>query len=370
MLNKRRTPLSNGYYVLFTTLLVITIFVTFSDRIYSIKLFSRSNYKTNQTTVSPYRYLNINFKFKSNEAQCSYHDNLIIYILSTVTNFQRRKLIRSTWGSPLRGTCFIFIIGKSNNPSSIQLRLNNEKRQYRDMVQIDYIESYANVIYKEIAALRWSHDFYPMIPYLFKTDDDLIVDSRLIASMTEILVTNLVDKTSHIMQHGQKLVDDLLSSNRPKFFRSGWVMENQPTLRQGKFRVSENVWSDPILPSYCSGFGWFMYKMVRNQLLIALNDYPINKIVEIGDVFLSGFVAREAEVKCTYLPIGYEQTSSGNCSCLMIQRPLLTVCSSSLHVGNAENDNKVSNEYNNAWKVIQQRHSPSGTTNIDLKDCS
>ncbi len=41
--------------------------------------------------------------------------------------------------------------------------------------------------------------------------------------------------------------------------------------------------------------------------------YPFNKTVWIGDVFLSGFIAKAANVKCTGISIDCEQTSSANC---------------------------------------------------------
>ncbi|CAF4233228.1 unnamed protein product [Rotaria socialis] len=346
-----------------------TISVTFYDAIFSKNLFHKLFYKNNQTNISSNDYLRVKLNLKINEAKCEYNDNLIVYILSTVTNFQRRKLIRSTWGSPLIGTCFVFIVGRIENSNSIQLRLNHEKRQYRDIVQIDHIESYANVIYKEIGALKWSHKFLPFIPYLFKTDDDLIVDSILISSMVQILVTNLVNKTSYISRNSPKLERHLVTANRATLFRGGWAMNNQPTVRDGKFRVSEDIWPDSTLPPYCSGFGWLMSKPIRNKLLEASYKYPVNKTVWIGDVFLSGFLADVAYVKCTQIPIEYAQTFPGNCSCLMIQKPMLTVCSSSMHGGMGNNESQMYYEYKKAWKVIQQRHSFVNRTNTDLKDC-
>ncbi|CAF4922983.1 unnamed protein product [Rotaria magnacalcarata] len=112
-----------------------------------------------------------------------------------------------------------------------------------------------------------------------------------------------------------------------------------------------------------------MSKLVRNKLLEASYKYPVNKTVWIGDVFLSGFLADVAYVQCTQIPIEYEQTSSGNCSCLMIQKPMLTVCSSSMHGGMGNNESQMHYEYKKAWKVIQQRHDFVNRTNKDFKAC-
>ena len=39
------------------------------------------------------------------------------------------------------------------------MRVNQERNKYQDIVQIDHVESYANVVYKEVAALQWSREF-------------------------------------------------------------------------------------------------------------------------------------------------------------------------------------------------------------------
>ncbi|CAF4579988.1 unnamed protein product [Rotaria sp. Silwood1] len=367
MLQMRRSYPSNGYTILFLILLIIAIIITIYDIKFS-KIYNKLQ-KKGQINISSNNYIHVKLSLQSNKATCRLDDNLIIYILSTVTNFKRRKIIRSTWASPLIGTCFIFIVGQTKNSSKIQLSLKNEQRQYNDIVQIDHVESYANVIYKELAGLKWSYNFYPFIPYLFKTDDDLILDSKLISSIAKLLVTNLKNSTSYISKYRPQLIQNLLLSDRSTFFRGGWSMDSQPTLRDGKFRISEDVWPHPVLPLYCSGFGWFMSKQIRDKLLEASYRYPINKTVWIGDVFLSGFLAEIANVKCTRISIEYEQTLSGNCSCLMIQQPMLTVCSSSFHGGSPDNGNEKYKEYKKAWKVIQQRHSLINRTITDIEDC-
>jgi hypothetical protein len=112
-----------------------------------------------------------------------------------------------------------------------------------------------------------------------------------------------------------------------------------------------------------------MSNNVRNRLVNASYTYPLKQIVSIGDVFLSGFLAKAANVKCTGISIDYEQTASANCSCLMVQRPMLTVCSSSYHAGGGNDETKKSKEYEKAWKVIQQRHNLINQTITDMDIC-
>ncbi|CAF4061401.1 unnamed protein product [Adineta steineri] len=336
------------------------------------KLYIDTSQQNNIHKTSSNDYLNVRLNLTSNTAICQIDDILIIYILSTANNFDRRKIIRSTWASPLIGTCFVFILGKSpDSTSSIQSRIDHEKRQYKDIVQIDHVESYGNVVYKEIAALHWSSHFYPSIPYLFKTDDDLIVDSLLISSIGQLMTTNNRNSSSYISKFRPTLVSEVLSMDRSTLFRGAWVRNAQPALRTEKYAVSEYVWPHSILPPYCSGFGWFMSKDVRNKLVAASYTYPVNKTAWIGDVFVSGFLAKAAGVKCEGIAIDYDQRFYGNCSCFMSQQPLVAVCASTLHDHRVDNETTKFGEYEKAWKVIQERHNNIhiNKTTLDIKDC-
>ncbi|UJR10229.1 hypothetical protein I4U23_014442 [Adineta vaga] len=355
------------YLFLIPIILFISVYLTYYDHKLP-KIFINTIQQNSSRQIVSTDYLNVRLNLTSNAAICHSNDILIIYILSTAHNFDRRNVIRSTWGSPFLGTCFVFILGKSQSP--IQQRIEQEKRKYKDIVQIDHVESYGNVVYKEVGALHWSSHFYPSIPFLFKTDDDLIVDTLLISSIAQILTSNNKNNSSYISKHRPILITDLLSKDRSTLFCGGWSMMFQPTLRSGKFGVSEYVWPHPTLPLYCSGFGWFMSKDVRNRLVETSYTYPVNKTAWVGDVFVSGFLAKEAKVKCTGIAIEYEQLLSGKCACLMTKHPMLTVCSSLIHVTGGGHEATVFREYEMAWKVIQERHNSTNRTNFtDMNVC-
>jgi len=309
-------------------------------------------------------YFHAKLDLSKNTAICHENDHLILYILSTVMNFKRREVVRSTWASKQVGVCFVFILGQpSKDIAETQLKAENEKKQYQDIVQTEHVESYENVIYKEVGALLWAKTFYPNIPYLFKTDDDLIVDSILVSSIAYLLANNKTNGDTLMQRYRPKMINELLAANRTRFFRGGWAMDYQPTVRGGgKYSVSEEVWPHPVLPAYCSGFGWFMSNDTRDRLVEASFVYPSNKIVWVGDVFASGFLAKTADVKCTGIEIDFEQTGSANCSCSMVTHPMLTVCSSTFHVDGGGEELLKYIEYQKAWQVIQFRHNTTNTT--------
>jgi hypothetical protein len=368
----RRNRSFNICILLCLILISICVYITFYDKKFSQRLSIEFATNSSETSNVSHEYLRVRLDFTSNTAICQPNDYLIIYILSTATNIQRRKVIRSTWASEQNGVCFVFILGqvsgRTTNAGLVEMSINNERKQYKDIVQINHMESYANVVYKEMAALQWSHYFYPNISYLFKTDDDLIVDTLIIGSIAHLLVTNTIDNnTLFISKYRPPLISTIISSNRTSFFRGGWAMTHQPTLRDwGKFGVSKDVWPHDVLPAYCSGFGWIMSNNIRDQLVKASYTYPLKKTAWIGDVFVSGFLAKAANVKCTDLAIDYDQTASANCSCLMVNNPMLTVCSSTFHAGGGGGEEQKYIEYQRAWKVIQLRHN---LTSMTINEC-
>ena len=350
----RRYRLSTLCFISLLVLFSIWLFLTFYDKTLPNKLFDITIGEN-----SSREYLRVQLDLESVQAICQPDDYLLIYILSTITNIQRRDIVRSTWGSKRNGTCFVFIIGDVSgiipDAGEFQMRVNQERNKYHDIVQINHVESYANVVYKEVAALQWSRKFYPNIPYLFKTDDDLIVDSILLSSIAKMLLTNVTTNDILTPKYHSLLLRNIRSSDRETFFRSVAALKFQPTVRHGKFGISESVWPHQFLPPYCSGFGWFMSKQIRDRLVKASYTYPLNKVAWIGDVFISGFLAKAANVKCTFIPMEYDSPSTHNCSCLMANNPLLTICASGFHYGDATEEEKY-NEYRKSWKVIQLRY--------------
>ncbi|CAF4755531.1 unnamed protein product, partial [Rotaria socialis] len=132
---------SHAYAIVFFILFCICLYITFYDKTISSTLPVITPLITVHTKTSSGQYLDVHLDLATNSAMCQKHDYLIIYVLSTITNVQRRQVIRSTWGSKQKGVCFVFIVGQVSgttaNAGEYQLKINNEKREHHDVVQID-----------------------------------------------------------------------------------------------------------------------------------------------------------------------------------------------------------------------------------------
>jgi hypothetical protein len=233
---------------------------------------SSKMYSCPQLSSSPKTYFRVDFtdNFPVNYSSiCKSTDLLLIYTLSTTQNFERRQSIRRTWGNKseyqqLDIFCFIFLVGLSTHKNNSGLPYNGNVTQeasiHQDIVQLNIKETYENVPYKEVGALKWSYIYASHIPFLFKTDDDLIVDTLLLSDVVKFFVHNRTDHSLYIQKHTkmQDFVQAMHKVDKYTLFR-GHDFGGTPTLRSGKFGVHEFAWNADHLPAYCRYVQQFVF---------------------------------------------------------------------------------------------------------------
>ncbi len=187
---------------------------------------------------------------------CKSDDILLIYILSKIDHFDRREIIRRTWANKdqyeqLFRTCFIFLIGLDNN-SSLNSDIIFEASIYNDIVQLNINESYQNIVYKEVGGLKWSHMYASHIPYLFKTDDDIIIDTLLLSDIARFFIENRTDHSDYFQKHPkiQEFSAQMLPINKYTLFK-GIYTDGSKSIRRGKFGLHHVAWNHDKLPGYC-----------------------------------------------------------------------------------------------------------------------
>lgn len=78
---------------------------------------------------------------------------VFVYVFSYVNDFDRRRIIRETWGRD-QNIRVGFVLGKISD-SSIQELVRSEQNQYDDIIQGNFIDSYRNLSYKSILVWKW-----------------------------------------------------------------------------------------------------------------------------------------------------------------------------------------------------------------------
>lgn len=108
---------------------------------------------------------------------------LLVIVESKVDHFKEREALRETWALRLLQQSFnfrvIFVLGKADNDKrtgkAIQEKVYVEHLTYGDIIQIDFVDTLANVTLKSILSLQWFVSHCSDADYLFKTDDDLYI---------------------------------------------------------------------------------------------------------------------------------------------------------------------------------------------------
>lgn len=104
---------------------------------------------------------------------------LVIFVHSAPKNFDKRRAIRSTWGNEHNlnddKMRLVFLVGFVSD-SSIQQKLVKENKEFEDLIQGNFVDSYRNLTYKHVMGLKWVAYFCQNAKFVFKTDDDIFVD--------------------------------------------------------------------------------------------------------------------------------------------------------------------------------------------------
>lgn len=122
---------------------------------------------------------------------------IISYVHSKPSHFDNRRTIRNTWANPKYfsklGIVTFFVLGDpAENFSNFTVdAVHEESKTYGDIIMTDFIDSHINLTYKNLAGMRWIHQYClrnvskQLQPrYVLKADDDVFIDSfRLVRLM-------------------------------------------------------------------------------------------------------------------------------------------------------------------------------------------
>ncbi len=121
---------------------------------------------------------------------CSNYTYMIILVNSDVSHTRQRNAIRQTWGDAARLSSWPhktitknisigFVLGLYKNTTA-NLQVMQEQKQYQDLIQGTFLESYFNMTLKSLLAHKWIFTHCPLAKYFLKSDDDMYINIPLI----------------------------------------------------------------------------------------------------------------------------------------------------------------------------------------------
>jgi hypothetical protein len=113
---------------------------------------------------------------------------LLVYVHSAPSNYKKRLTIRQTWANTelIKDLKIVFMLGMSQS-SEVNDLVQLESAIYGDMVQEDFVDTYRNLTYKGVMALKWIGRYCNRAQYVLKVDDDIVVNTFLLERHLKLL---------------------------------------------------------------------------------------------------------------------------------------------------------------------------------------
>ncbi|XP_072551834.1 UDP-GlcNAc:betaGal beta-1,3-N-acetylglucosaminyltransferase 9 [Salminus brasiliensis] len=193
---------------------------------------------------------------------------LLIAIKSVAADFEKRQVVRRTWGQ--EGTVqhgqtikTVFLLGVPRNVTALPLwdrLLEYESHYFRDILLWDFEDTFFNLTLKETHFLQWVNTSCSKVKFIFKGDADVYVNIENILEMLD----------------GKQIDEDL--------FVGDIIVHAKPIRRRNsKYFVPELIYGQGLYPSYAGGGGFVMSGHTALRLHKACKEV---ELFPIDDVFL------------------------------------------------------------------------------------
>ncbi|XP_075985417.1 beta-1,3-galactosyltransferase 5-like [Anticarsia gemmatalis] len=186
---------------------------------------------------------------------------VIVLVSSAPHRFEHRQAVRQTWA---KHQLTYFVLGLYGDEMDEQLVDNYvEAKQYGDMVVFDFHDHYQNLTLKTALMLHWTLDRCPQVMFLFKTDDDVLVNPWTLKTVLK--------ENQNAKLLGYKIWD------RP-------VHRDEYT----KWYMPRWLYPQETIPQYLSGTGYLINGEYLPRILKKAYKVPL---VNLEDVYFTYLVA-------------------------------------------------------------------------------
>ncbi|XP_049818436.1 beta-1,3-galactosyltransferase 5-like [Aethina tumida] len=211
-----------------------------------------------------YELVNINFDFKIVNQVCSKNSPMMLHVVISAANHNlHRDAIRKMCKNDTTTVKTIFALGLPKN-ETLQKKIEQENYLHEDIIQGNFDDTYRNLTYKHVMALKYLNYYCPKTNYLLKTDDDVFVNTKVLQQFVPIL------KTHH-----------------PSNLIMCKVLKKEPVHRtRSKWNVKKAEYLPDIYPTFCAGW-MIIYSSDVVQYLYKKTHERKSEFFWIDDVFVS-----------------------------------------------------------------------------------
>lgn len=196
----------------------------------------------------------------------------ITLVHSKPANVEIRNALRDTFAHYDRRTKTYFLLGAVGSPSEQEL-IEKENAEHGDIIQGNFIDSYRNLTYKHVMALKWFTYNCANAKYLVKVDDNVFIN------------------TPNVYKY-------LINNTETTEFLMGSYMLPYETPRTGLYAVTRKEYPPKYFPAYVEKFAIIYSNDVVYDLY---RKSRTTKFFWIDDVYVTGIVRMQLNVRITDL---------------------------------------------------------------------
>lgn len=212
------------------------------------------------------------YSFQTNKNSTKKLLTAVVLVHSAPNNLAKRNIIRETWGQKDPRVRLFFLLGAVKSPS-LQTQLELENTRFGDIIQGNFLDTYRNLTYKHVMALKWFTYNCPNVKFLLKADDDVFINTPVLYNLLE---TDYKNKE-----------DFVFCNKRIK----------EPVLRNvTKWAVTLEEYPDKYYPIYCPGYSI----VFSNDTVVRLYQRAEKtKYFWIDDVYVTGTLTQQLNLNIT-----------------------------------------------------------------------
>lgn len=204
---------------------------------------------------------------------------LVLLVLSHPRNVLQREFIRNTWAkqsshfmSSIR-TITVFLLGRDALNETSQQSVDEEAELANDILQENFNDEYLNLTVKTVMGLKWASKYCPIANFVFKTDDDMLIN-----------IDRLISYIKRAPSNG--------------FFGGKAAKTTALRSYDNKFYIPRSVYPQDNYPPYCEGLGYLMSMDIVHKLYYKAMATPL---FPWEDVYV-GILLRQLSIKVTDIP--------------------------------------------------------------------
>ncbi|XP_061457747.1 N-acetyllactosaminide beta-1,3-N-acetylglucosaminyltransferase 3 isoform X2 [Rhineura floridana] len=204
---------------------------------------------------------------KCGRPEISHEVFLLLAIKSSPGNYERREIIRKTWGQQrtfagvhIRRVFLSGVVANARDARKLNQLLKLEMEEYGDILQWDFLDSFFNLTLKQVLFHAWMEARCPGVRFIFNGDDDVFAN-------TDNIIHYLLSVPGAGDQH--LFVGQLISNVGP--IREKW----------SKYYVPEQVTTSKSYPPYCGGGGLLMSGYTSHTIYkksLGIELFPIDDV--------------------------------------------------------------------------------------------